>query len=51
MSTHYHNRNWWMYRDIESLPFFEAVRQAKLDLKKLLNIHLTLIPYLSTSEN
>ena len=37
--------------DIESLPFFEAVRQAKLDLKKenFLNIHLTLIPYLSTS--
>ena len=37
--------------DIESLPFFEAVRQAKLDLNKedFLNIHLTLIPYLSTS--
>ena len=37
--------------DIESLPFFEAVRQAKLDLKSndFLNIHLTLIPYLSTS--
>ena len=37
--------------DIESLPFFEAVRQAKLDLKRkdFLNIHLTLIPYLSTS--
>ncbi len=37
--------------DIESLPFFEAVRQAKLGLKKndFLNIHLTLIPYLSTS--
>ena len=37
--------------DIESLPFFEAVRQAKFDLKRedFLNIHLTLIPYLSTS--
>ena len=37
--------------DIESLPFFEAVRQAKLDLNNedFLNIHLTLIPYLSTS--
>ena len=37
--------------DIESLPFFEAVRQAKLDLNRddFLNIHLTLIPYLSTS--
>ena len=30
--------------DIESLPFFEAVRQAKLDLNRddFLNIHLTL---------
>ena len=37
--------------DIESLPFFEAVRQAKFDLNSddFLNIHLTLIPYLSTS--
>ena len=37
--------------DIESLPFFEAVRQAKFDLNRndFLNIHLTLIPYLSTS--
>ena len=35
--------------DIESLPFLEAVRQAKLDLKNFLNIHLTLMPYLSTS--
>ena len=37
--------------DIESLPFFEAVRQAKFDLgpKNFLCIHLTLIPYLSAS--
>ena len=37
--------------DIESLPFFEAVRQAKQDLKKddFLSIHLTLIPYLAAS--
>ena len=37
--------------DIESLPFFEAVRQAKQDLKRndFLSIHLTLIPYLSAS--
>ena len=34
--------------DIESLPFIEAVRQAKLDLgpNDFLSIHLTLIPYL-----
>ena len=33
------------------MPFFEAVRQAKFDLNRddFLNIHLTLIPYLSTS--
>ena len=37
--------------DIESLPFFEAVRQAKFDLgpSNFLCIHLTLIPYLSAS--
>jgi len=37
--------------DIESLPFFEAVRQAKFDLgsNNFLCIHLTLIPYLSSS--
>ena len=37
--------------DIESLPFFEAVRQAKQDLKKddFLSIQLTLIPYLAAS--
>ncbi len=37
--------------DIESLPFLEAVRQAKLTLgaNNFLNIHLTLIPYLSAA--
>ena len=37
--------------DIESLPFFEAVRQAKFDLgsSNFLCIHLTLIPYLNAS--
>jgi len=37
--------------DIESLPFFEAVRQAKFDLgsTNFLCIHLTLIPYLASS--
>ncbi len=38
--------------DIESLPFIEAVRQAKLDLgtSNFLSIHLTLIPYLSAAK-
>ena len=36
--------------DIESLPFIESIRQLKWDLgEKVLFIHLTLIPYLSTS--
>ena len=37
--------------DIESLPFLEAVRQFKNDVGKenALNIHVTLIPYLSGS--
>ncbi len=36
--------------DIESLPFIESIRQLKWDLNKdVLFIHLTLIPYLSTS--
>ena len=36
--------------DIESLPFIESIRQLKWDLSKnVLFIHLTLIPYLSTS--
>ena len=36
--------------DIESLPFIEAVRQAKLDLgpENFVNIHLTLVPYLKS---
>lgn len=38
--------------DIESLPFIEAVRQAKWDLgtNNFLVIHLTLIPYLSAAK-
>src|SRR5690554_169413 len=38
--------------DIESLPFIEAVRQAKWDLgaNNSLVIHLTLIPYLSAAK-
>ncbi|MDH5399064.1 MAG: CTP synthase [Cyclobacteriaceae bacterium] len=38
--------------DIESLPFIEAVRQAKWDLgpHNSLVIHLTLIPYLSAAK-
>ena len=36
--------------DIESLPFIESIRQLKWDLpSKVLFVHLTLIPYLSTS--
>ena len=37
--------------DIESLPFIEAVRQARQDLGpyNLLVIHLTLVPYLKSS--
>jgi len=38
--------------DIESLPFLEAVRQAKWELgpNNFLNIHLTLVPYLSAAK-
>lgn len=38
--------------DIESLPFIEAVRQAKWDLgaNNFLVIHLTLIPYLAAAK-
>jgi len=38
--------------DIESLPYLEALRQIKQDLPKndLVTIHLTLLPYLKTSE-
>ncbi len=37
--------------DIEGLPFFEAIRQMRLErgLKDVLFIHLTLLPYLETS--
>ncbi|MCC6691539.1 MAG: CTP synthase [Bacteroidia bacterium] len=36
--------------DIESLPYIEAIRQLKWELgKDSLSIHLTLIPYLSTT--
>ncbi len=37
--------------DIESLPFLEAMRQLKLDLgtKNMLNIHLTLVPYIKAA--
>jgi CTP synthase len=38
--------------DIESLPFIEAVRQARWDLgpSNFLSIHLTLIPYLKAAK-
>ncbi len=38
--------------DIESLPFIEAVRQAKLELPPhdFVSIHLTLIPYLAAAK-
>ena len=37
--------------DIESLPYIEAIRQMKWEPgKKCVNIHLTLIPYLSTAD-
>jgi CTP synthase len=38
--------------DIESLPFLEAIRQLKGDLKRenVLYIHLTLVPYIETAE-
>jgi len=37
--------------DIESLPFLEAVRQLKVELgsKRALSMHLTLVPYITTS--
>ena len=37
--------------DIESLPFLEAIRQFRFDVKpkKILYVHLTLIPYIKTS--
>ncbi len=38
--------------DIESLPFLEAIRQFRFDLgaENVLIIHVTLIPYIKTSE-
>ncbi|MCF6360581.1 MAG: CTP synthase [Cyclobacteriaceae bacterium] len=38
--------------DIESLPFIEAVRQAKLELgpNDFVSVHLTLIPYLAAAK-
>ncbi|NHZ70603.1 MAG: CTP synthase [Proteobacteria bacterium] len=38
--------------DIESLPFLEAIRQVRKDVgeKNTCYIHVTLVPYLSTSE-
>ena len=37
--------------DIESLPFLEAIRQFRFDIKfkNVLYIHLTLVPYIKTS--
>jgi len=37
--------------DIESLPYVEAVRQLKWEMgdQNVLNIHLTLVPYLQAS--
>ena len=38
--------------DIESLPFFEAIRQLRTDLgrENTLNIHVTLIPYIRSAD-
>ena len=38
--------------DIESLPFLEAIRQFRFDvkLKDVLYVHLTLVPYIKTSD-
>ena len=38
--------------DIESLPFLEAIRQFRFDVKPkdVLYIHLTLVPYIKTSD-
>ena len=38
--------------DIESLPFLEAIRQFKTDVKpkNVLYVHLTLVPYIKTSD-
>ena len=38
--------------DIESLPFLEAIRQFRFDVKPkdVLYVHLTLVPYIKTSD-
>lgn len=36
--------------DIESQPFLEAVRQLKYDYEYALCVHVTLVPYISTSQ-
>ncbi|KMP11487.1 CTP synthetase [Candidatus Nitromaritima sp. SCGC AAA799-A02] len=38
--------------DIESLPFLEAIRQFRFDVKSknILYVHLTLVPYIKTSD-
>jgi CTP synthase len=38
--------------DIESLPFLEAIRQFRFDVKakNVLYVHLTLVPYIKTSD-
>ena len=38
--------------DIESLPFLEAIRQFRFDVKSkdVLYVHLTLVPYIKTSD-
>ena len=37
--------------DIESLPFLEAIRQLRLDLRRgdVINIHVTLVPYIKAA--
>ncbi|ANV97839.1 CTP synthase [Helicobacter enhydrae] len=38
--------------DMESMPYLEAIRQMKQDLgdQRVLNIHVTLVPYIKTAE-
>jgi len=38
--------------DIESLPFLEAIRQMRAELgsKKVMYVHLTLVPYIATAD-
>jgi CTP synthase len=35
--------------DIESLPFLEAVRQLRFEIKHTLSVHVTLVPFIETS--